>query len=50
VLKVEDRGSADPGMALRPEFPLLVVLGRVIGIGDTDDDGMAANIATMASI
>ncbi len=36
ILKTEDRGAADPGMAARPEFPLLVFLGRVIGIGEDD--------------
>ncbi len=45
VLKVEDRGEADPGMAARPEFSLLVALGRVIGIGSDDDGAIAAVIA-----
>jgi len=42
ILKTEDRGAADPGMAARPEFPLLVFLGRVIGIGEDDDVTTAA--------
>jgi hypothetical protein len=44
-VKVEDRGAADPGMAVLPAFPLLVILGRVIGIGMDDDTEAAAVIA-----
>ena len=49
LLKVEDRGEADPGMASRPGFPVLVVLGRVIGIGSDDGDG-GAMVAVMGAI
>jgi hypothetical protein len=45
-VKVEDRGAADPGMAALPAFPLLVILGRVIGIGMDDDMAAAAVIAS----
>jgi len=37
-LKVEDRGAADPMQAARDAFPLLVVLGRYIGVGSDEDD------------
>ena len=45
MLKVEDRGEADPGMSSRPEFPLLVALGRVVGIGQEDDGAVMAALA-----
>lgn len=45
LFKVEDRGAADPRMASRPEFPLLVVMGRYIGIGMDDDGTIAAVVA-----
>lgn len=46
LFKVEDRGQADAGMAVLAAFPVLVVLGRVIGI--TMEDGDAATIAALA--
>lgn len=50
-LKVEDRGEADPGMAAWPGFPVLVVLGRVIGIGADDGTGDGgAMVAIMGAI
>jgi hypothetical protein len=49
VLKVEDRGAADPGMASLPAFPLLVVLGRVIGVG-TDGDLASAAVVAATSV
>jgi hypothetical protein len=44
---VIDKGEADPGMAALSEFPLLVMLGRVIGIGE--DDGSFVAIMTVTS-
>ena len=49
LLKVEDRGEADPNMATRPEFPVLVILGRVIGIGTDDDVAVMAAISVATS-
>ena len=45
LLSVEDRGAADPGRSALPQFPLLVVLGRVIGIGQDDLSALAGVIA-----
>lgn len=49
LLKVEDRGAADPGMAAHPAFPLLVVLGRYIGLGMDDDGGTIAAVVAATS-
>ena len=45
LLSVEDRGAADPGRSALPQFPLLVVLGRVIGIGQDEASALAGVIA-----
>ena len=48
LFKVEDRSAADLGMATYPCFPVLVVLGRVIGIGSDDGSAMVAVIGAIA--
>ena len=50
LLKTEDRGAADLGMAARPEFPLLVALGRVIGIGQGEDGTTESLLATVTAL
>jgi len=36
LLSAEDRGAADPGRSALPQFPLLIMLGRVISIGQDE--------------
>lgn len=49
LLSAEDRGAADPGRSALPQFPLLVVLGRVIGIGQDEFSAALAGVIAATS-
>ena len=49
LLSAEDRGAADPGRSALPQFPLLVVLGRVIGIGQDEVSAALAGVIAATS-
>ena len=49
LLSAEDRGAADPGRSALPQFPLLVVLGRVIGIGQDEASAAIAGVIAATS-
>jgi len=49
LLSAEDRGAADPGRSALPQFPLLVVLGRVIGIGQDEASAALAGVIAATS-
>jgi hypothetical protein len=49
LLSAEDRGAADPGRSALRHFPLLVVLGRVIGIGQDEVSAALSGVIAATS-